>query len=47
MRGQSKLGEETTQEIDRSFSCRIKFDLLDIRKLATVRDYYTVNRAVG
>ena len=47
MRSQSKLGEETTHEIDRSFRRRIKFDLLDIRKLATVRNYYAVNRAVG
>ena len=45
--GQSKLCEKTTQQIDRSFRCRIKFDFLDVRELATVRDYYTVNRAVG
>ena len=45
--GQSKLREKTTQQIDRSFRCRIKFDFLDVRELATVRDYYTVNRAVG
>ena len=44
---QSKLCEKTTQQIDRSFRCRIKFDFLDVRELATVRDYYAVNRAVG
>ena len=27
--------------------CRIKFDFLEVREPATVRDYYTVNRAVG
>ena len=46
-RRQSKFREKTTQEIDRSFRRRIKFDFLDVRELATVRDYYTVNRAVG
>ena len=46
-RRQSKLCEKTTQQIDRSFRCRIKFDFLDVRELATVRDYYAVNRAVG
>ena len=46
-RGQSKFREKTAQEIGRSFRRRIKFDLLDVRELATVRDYYTVNGAVG
>src|SRR5262249_58124879 len=47
MGGESKLSEKTTQEIERSVRCRIKFDWLDVRELATVRDYYAVNRAVG
>ena len=46
-RRQSKLSEKTTQEIDRSYRCGVKFDFLDVRELATVRDYYAVNRAVG
>src|SRR5215831_3774050 len=45
-RGQSKLREKTTQEIRRSFRCRIKFDFLDVREFTTVRHYYTVNRAI-
>ena len=44
---QSKLREKTTQEIDRSFRCRIKFNFLDVRELAAVRDHHTVNRAIG
>jgi hypothetical protein len=46
-RGQSELDEKTTQKVDRSFRCRIKFDFLDIRERAAVCDYYTVNRSVG
>src|SRR5262249_55672872 len=46
-RVQSKLGEKATQKVDRSFRCRIKLDFFDLRELSAVRDYYTVNRAVG
>ena len=44
---QRELREKTTQQIRGSFGCGIKFDFLDVRELATVRDYYTINRALG